>query len=119
MQGDWTALSEVKGYIKGAKASDLGSFTKFTGLYVKETGAIPDAMWYIVNQFRFDHPDSRPQALSGHDDEVAVFADQHGLVIDTRDLFRLQKAVASGSLDKAAARLLLTESTGRLEYNGA
>lgn len=110
--GDWLSLCEVKGYFKGAKSSDLTKLTTFATLFVNETGKLPSALWYVVNQHRGSDPTSRPLPLRGHEDHIDALADQQGLVIDTRDLFRLRKAVGSGSIGPEAARNMLIEFTG-------
>lgn len=115
--GNWTAVCEIKGYAKGAKASDLARFTKFKALYVQETRKLPDALWYVVNHFRNSDPSSRPVTLVGAEDFLEVFAEEPGLVVDTCDLFLLQKAVANGSVDQAAARQHLAQSTGRFNLS--
>lgn len=117
-QEQWTAVCEVKGYGKGAKASDLNRFTNIVGMYTMEIGSMPNAMWYVVNQFRFDPPDSRSLALASHEDQLGVFAAGSGLVIDTRDLFQLSKAVSSGKLTRDSARQLMMTASGRFRYSG-
>jgi len=76
----------------------------------------PDAQWYIVNQFRDRDPGTRPEILRGQDADVDAFADDDGLVIDTRTLFRLRKDVAEGSLAAEEARATLRAARGRLVY---
>jgi hypothetical protein len=72
-------------------------------------------MWYVVNQFRGTDPTTRRPLLRNQDDDVDVFAEQGGLVVDARDLFRLRKAVAAGAVSAEAARVKLTSSSGRFE----
>jgi hypothetical protein len=111
----WLALCEVKGYSKGARLLDLQKLNGYATLYAAEAGKPPSAMWYVVNQFRGTDPNSRPQVLQGGDEYVDAFGQQGGLVIDTRDLFRLRKAVEAGRLSKEAAREMLVVSSGRFE----
>ena len=47
---------------------------------------------------------------------METFGQQGGLIIDTRDLFRLPKAVASGSVDAEAVRAMLMGATGRFDF---
>jgi hypothetical protein len=95
--GGWLAICEVKGYSKGGKLVDLQKLNGFATLYAVETGSAPSAMWFVVNQFRGTDPSSRPQLLQGADEYLQVFAHQGGLAIDTRDLFRIRKALASNA----------------------
>ncbi|MFI5541570.1 hypothetical protein ACIA5H_34825 [Nocardia sp. NPDC051900] len=50
---------------------------------------------------------------------MEVFADGGGLVIDTRDLFLLDKAVAAGQVSAEEARGLLMGSVGLFEISTA
>ncbi len=112
---DWISLCEIKGYTTGGRPSDISKLNRFAALYVQENGQLPSAMWYVVNQFRNTDPTNRKLLLRNQDDDVDVFAGQGGLIIDTRDLFRLNKAVAAGSISPEAVRSMLTGSTGRFE----
>lgn len=115
-QGDeWIALCEVKGYTKGAKLADLRKVDDYATLYALEAGKPPNGKWYIVNQFRETDPNSRPQLLAGADEYLESFGSGGGLTVDTRDLFRIRKAVDVGSVSKESVREMLTSSTGRFE----
>ena len=114
--GEWVAIAEVKGYTKGGTTRDLLSLGRFSKTYQKETGRFPDAQWYVVNQFRERDPSSRPQLLRGQDDDLDAFAEDDGVVIDTRALFRLRKAHAEAVIDAIAARKALMNARGRFEY---
>ncbi|GBG35816.1 hypothetical protein [Mycobacterium montefiorense] len=111
----WIALCEVKGYTRGAKLSDLQKLTGWATLYAAEAGRPPNAMWFVANQFRGTDPSTRQPLLQGAEEYLEVFGQQGGLAIDTRDLFRLRKAVASGSVSAEDARAMLMGSTGRFE----
>lgn len=113
--GGRLALCEVKGYSKGAKLNDLGQLNRFSALYAVETGHLQDAMWFVANHFRGNDPGSRPQLLQGADEDAETFGQQGGLIIDTRDLFQLRKALASGSISEEEVRAMLTGSAGRFE----
>lgn len=78
---------------------------------------MPDAAWYVVNQFRSQDPASRPRALASNDPEIAEFSESEppGLVIDTVELFKLWQAVGDKRVSQEEARTLLTTSTGRFE----
>ncbi|WP_431950290.1 hypothetical protein [Nocardia lijiangensis] len=115
--GGWQAICEVKGYGKGASTTDLLKIGRFESLFTRETGDLPDAKWYIANQFRDRNPSTRQPLLKGQDDSVEEFAAENGLVLDTRELFQLDKAVASGRLEKDEARRLLREARGRFLFD--
>ena len=112
---EWTNITEVRGYTGGAKASDLQRLGRFAVLYLQRTGALPASRWYVVNQFLNTDPDARRPPLAGGEDDLAVFAEDGGLVIDTRDLFHLAQRVESDTTSPAAARALLHHSTGVLQ----
>ncbi|MGK8490429.1 hypothetical protein [Nocardia asiatica] len=115
--GDWVAICEVKGYGKGASTTDLLKIGRFESLFTRETGDLPDAKWYVANQFRDRNPSTRQPMLKGQDDSVEEFASESGLVLDTRELFQLDKAVASGRLGKDEARRILREAKGRFLFD--
>jgi len=52
--------------------------------------------------------------FQGADEDAETFGQQGGLIIDTRDLFRLRKTVAAGTI-RGAVRAMLTSSNGRFE----
>ncbi|KAF0957742.1 hypothetical protein [Rhodococcus sp. T7] len=110
--GDWMAVVEVKGYGKGAKSNDLIKVGRHRRVYERADGEV-QRMWYVANSFRFDSPDSRAQILDGADEHVQDFAEDDGLVIDTRDIFLLLKSVESGDRQKAEVRETLKDATGR------
>jgi hypothetical protein len=114
--GDWIALCEVKGHDKGATTADILKASRFTALYVQTEQKLPDATWYVVNQFRGTNPSVRRVVLRGQDDDVNAFAEQNGLVVDTRQLFVLDQAVLRRSVEPQAARELLKTSVGRFEF---
>lgn len=112
---DWVALVEVKGYTRAARSNDLMQVGGAATAYAAETGATPDATWYIPNGYRGDNPGQRPDALEGREDDVHAFAENlDGCIIDTRDLFKLRQLVGVGSLQASQARILLKEARGRL-----
>lgn len=115
----WTAIAEVKGYTSGGKPSDLQKIERFSTLYALETRALPSARWYIVNQFRERDPGARRLLMQNHPNDLQVFADAGGSVIDTRDLFLLDKAVAAGFIAADEARRALINAEGRFELPAA
>lgn len=113
---DWVCLGEVKGHGKGATTTDVLKILRFQNLYQQRSGDLPNALWYIVNQFRDRDPSTRRLALRGQDDDVQEFAESNGVVVDTRDLFRLHRDVSLGTLAAEHARSLLREARGRFSY---
>ncbi|WP_159045160.1 hypothetical protein [Streptomyces sp. NRRL F-5122] len=113
---DWVCLAEVRGYAKGAKTSDLQRIERAVRHYERGHGTAPSARWYVVNHNLRASPSSRPAVLSGATDDIEVFAEENGLVVDTRDLFRLARDVREARLSSARARELLMTSSGVLAY---
>jgi hypothetical protein len=114
----WVALVEVRGYKRGAQLNDLLRISgRFLKRYMQENGgAIPDALWYVVNHDIETPPGKRQNALSSNKKEVQTFAeDSLGLVVDTTTLFQLRTRVEDGSMTPDEARELLISSTGYFE----
>lgn len=112
----WTCLVEVKGYAKGAKASDVAQIIGRPPLiFLKETGREADSLWHIVNSNRGQDPSTRPQALTSGGDLVAL-ADAGGCFIDTRDLFRAWRDVEEGVATADAVRASLMAGRERWEW---
>ncbi|WP_208638872.1 hypothetical protein [Kitasatospora albolonga] len=109
---EWIAITEVRGYSRGAQLNDLLRLSRFANRYLKETGKEPSSIWYIVNQELAKDPDTRQSPLASNKDEVETFADSGGLVIDTRCIFRTLMMTREGSLDKREARRHIRESSG-------
>lgn len=117
--GDWTCLAEVKGYGKGARANDVGQIIGRPPLvFLKETGREADALWHIVNSNREQDPSTRPTALTGGGDLVALAA-AGGCFIDTRDLFRAWRDVAEGSSTAEKVRTSLMDGHERWEWSAS
>lgn len=108
----WTNITEVRGYKGGAKASDLQRLARFAGLRAVEVGATPTSRWYIVNQALETDPDLRRPPLAGSEDDLEVFAEDGGLVLETRDLFLLLRKVEEGAIDASTARQWLRDRRG-------
>jgi hypothetical protein len=111
----WQALAEVKGYIGGGKTTDFQKIGRFVGLYqAQNNGSLPDATWYVVNQFLSSPPDTRRLLMEYQADDVDVFAESfNGVLVDTRDLFVLGRRVAAGELTKEEARRRLMSAQRR------
>jgi hypothetical protein len=111
----WQALAEVKGYTGGGKTGDLQKIGRFVGIYQSQnSGSLPDATWYVVNQFLSRPPDTRPLLMEHQAEDVDVFAESfNGVLVDTRDLFALGRRVAAGELTKEDARRMLMDAQRR------
>jgi hypothetical protein len=113
----WTNITEVKGHAGGAKVNDLHQLGRFAELFVLRTGESPRSRWYVVNQFVQSDPDTRRAPLVGADEDVTFFAEIGGLVIDTRELFQLTRAVKDGRIGPADARRLLRTAMGVFKFD--
>lgn len=112
----WIALAEVRGYSRGgAQSNDLLRIGHFVTRYLRENGVQPSAAWYIVNHSIRVAPGAREGALSSKPEDVEIFAQGGGVVIDTRDLFTLVKDVQAGTRTKVGARATLRAALGRLD----
>jgi hypothetical protein len=112
----WAALVEVRGLSGGGAASDLQRIERFKRLYKDEEGQLPTQSWYIVNQFIDVDPDDRERLFASNPSDVEVFAEEGGLVIDTRVLFHIWIDVQTGDLTQDAARDSMKSQTGVLLY---
>jgi len=113
LPGGRPGIVEVKGYTRGAKQGDLMKITKYAMLFEREMGHPPERQWYVCNQFLATDPDQRPQILAGADDDLVEFAAGGGAVIDTRELFKLVRAVEDGWSTVEDARTSLWNSPPR------
>lgn len=108
----WSNITEVKGFTRGAKTSVFLDIARFATNYLRQEGDLPTSRWYVVNQFREDPPESRPDLLPGATADVGSFALDGGLVIDTRSIFDLVRMVEDGLLAADDARKSLRSSSG-------
>jgi hypothetical protein len=115
----WRGLADVKGYVGGGRTSDFQKINRFVGLYrAQNSGSLPDATWYVVNQFLNKPPHTRPLLMEGQAEDVEVFAESvNGVLIDTRDLFVLCQRVARSELTKEAARAMLMSAKFRFSLD--
>ncbi|MFD7047806.1 hypothetical protein ACFWBS_01530 [Streptomyces mirabilis] len=116
---DWTAIVEVRGYIRGAQLNDLLRLGRFVTRFVRETGREPSSVWYVVNQEIKKDPDTRQSPLASNKEEVATFAETGGAVFDTRDIFRLLMRFRTQEINGDQARSLLREATGNYAFNSS
>jgi hypothetical protein len=111
----WEALVEVKGYSRGASVNDLARITRWAMLYSADNqGHLPDAQWHIVNAFRGLDPAIRPQIIPD-DDDLRDFTTDGGLLVDTRQIFKLLRDVDEGRIDSTGLRARLRNTCGRLD----
>jgi hypothetical protein len=115
----WQALAEVKGYTGGGKTTDFQKIGRFVGLYqAQNNGSLPDATWYVVNQFLSRPPDTRPLLMENQAEDVDAFAESfNGVLVDTRDLFALDRRVAAGEITRKAAREMLMSAKLRFSLD--
>lgn len=109
-------IIEVKGLIGWARQNDIHQLARHSAKFATRHGNLPDRQWYVVNQFMRDDPRSRETALASAPEAVSTFAEDGGLVIDTRELFAMSQDVHSGTLAAEAARKLLMDGRGVLRY---
>lgn len=113
---NWISLAEVRGYTGGAKVNDLQRIGRFVEHYIRTTGQPPSARWYIVNHNLNMDPSARPPVLAGGAEDVAIFEDADGLVIDTRVPFIVRDQVRTGAVELETARRMLREAKGILRW---
>jgi hypothetical protein len=108
----WISLAEVRGYAGGAKVSDFQRIGRFVERYVRMEGKPPSARWYIVNYSLNMDPSARPMVFAGNAEDVSLFSDAGGLVIDTRLLFAICDQVRIGAVESQIARQSLRQARG-------
>jgi hypothetical protein len=114
----WICLAEVRGYAHGgARTSDLGRIGRFSERFVRKHGNPPTCCWYIVNQFAETDPSTRPVPLVSNPDDVEIFREADGAVIDTRVLFGILADLHAGRLAVDEARETLRGARGRVSYD--
>ncbi|NUR08351.1 MAG: hypothetical protein HOQ45_15260 [Nocardioidaceae bacterium] len=107
-------LVEVKGDSKGGGGA-LTQTQRHLLRYAKEhKGDTPARCWLVLNHFSDQDPSQRPPVLQGADTDVALFAQDGGLVIDSRMLFTLVRRVREGGISAGESRSILWRGRGRL-----
>ena len=93
---------------------DLMRAKDYRLLYLQKHGTSSHTQWHVVNANRTADPSARQVLFEGHDDAIDGFG---GLIIDTRDLFRLVRDVERGTISDQAARDLLWDADpGRFSH---
>jgi hypothetical protein len=113
----WTNITEVRGYADAAKPDDLQRIAQFAQHFSNRTGSLPASCWYIVNQFFSADPDFRPPPLEERQEIIKLFEKIGGLVLDSRELFQLVRAVDASRMTSAEARRMLRRSTGIFKFD--
>jgi hypothetical protein len=111
----WNAIVEVRGYVRGAKQSDLLRISgRFVPRYMEDEGKAPSSAWYIVNHDLRRDPSQGDEVLAGNEAEITEFANgvAAGLVVDTVTLFKVLISVEAGAIDAPAARAELIGQKG-------
>ena len=109
----WHALVEVRGYRASAgRTADLNRLNRFSSMYLQETGRMPDQLIYVVNgQIDIHDPSQREEPLAAAPEDVQVFSESTGLVISTRELFKLANMIEAA--DIAKIRNSIMQARGR------
>jgi hypothetical protein len=113
----WTNITRVRGYADSAQPDDLQGIAQFAELFSNRTGSLPRSCWYIVNQFFSTDPDLRHPPLEDRQEIIKLFEKIGGLVLDTRELFQLVRAVDASRMTPADARRKLRSSTGIFKFD--
>jgi hypothetical protein len=111
----WNALVEVRGYVRGAKQSDLLRIaSRFVPRYMQDEGKAPSSAWYIVNHDVGRDPSQRDRVLAGNEADIMEFANgvAAGLVVDTVTFFEVLMSVEAGAIEAPAARAALIGQKG-------
>lgn len=117
-QTKWTAIVEVRGYKRGAAVSDLQRLHRMASRYEKANPSISlNARFYIVNHDFETLPDKRMPALRSNPEDVEVFSEDNGVVIDTLYLYSLWLDYNAGIISEDVARRLLISAQGYFEYS--
>lgn len=113
----WQCLAEVKGYLKGAKVSDVAQITGRPAVsFTKETGEEPTAVWHIVNAWRATDPSSRPKAIDNDAIDLQPLTDAGGAHIDTRQIYQAWRDVQDQIVDAESVRASLRSALTRWSY---
>ena len=109
-QDDWEAIVEVRGYKRSAgKTNDLIRISRFAELYLLDKGRSPDKRIYVVNGQIELSPPQRLEPLASVLEDLAIFAENDGLVISTLDLFRVVKVISESTVETIRNSIKSTE----------
>ena len=115
----WMCLVEVKGTAGGAQSGWLGQSNHQVEVYARRINEWPDARWVIANTERGKDPGARSDLFTNNNAlDVETYGEAGGLVVPTRDLFRLVRDVQAGAVSPEEARRTLMSATGVWAYAG-
>ena len=117
IEPDWTNLTEVRGYAKGAEVNDFLRLGRFRKRYAQDEGHFPSSAWYVPNEFVRQDPATRGEAMRTNNKEVESFGEDDGLVVGTVSLFDLLMDLRGGLITQQEIQKLLMGNRGRLTYN--
>jgi hypothetical protein len=101
------------------KETGLMSLARWAAMFAAEEKRLPSAQWYIANHYQRQDPEVRPDPLATRSDVLKAFIDSDGLVIDTRALHVLLRAVQDEPTLAPAIRQRLREARGVLRASDA
>jgi hypothetical protein len=116
---DWIAVGEAKGFTKGMRETGLLSLGRWAGMFAVEEKRLPSGQWYVANHYLRQDPEVRPDPLATRSDVLKAFIESDGLVIDTRALYVLLRAVQDEPTLAPAVRQRLREARGVLRARDA
>jgi hypothetical protein len=115
----WIAVGEAKGFTKGMKETGLVSLGRWVAMFAADEKRLPSAQWYIANHYLRQDPEVRPDPLATRSDVLRTFTQSDGLVIDTRALYALLRAVQDDPTLAQPIRQRLREARGVLRASDA
>ncbi len=111
----WEGIVEIRGYTKSSGSnSDILRLNRFAELYNKEKGKFPSKRIYIVNGQTDLSPFKRQLPLESAEEDICIFAEQDGLIIDTRELFKVIRNI--NTLDKVKIKESIMSNSGMWKY---
>jgi hypothetical protein len=116
---EWIAVGEAKGFTKGMKETGLVSLGRWVAMFAAEEKSLPSAQWYIANHYLRQDPEVRPDPLATRSDVLKTFIQSDGLVVDTRALYTLLRAVQDDTALARPIRQRLREARGVLRASDA
>lgn len=110
---DWVAIVEVKGFSKGVKVNEIAKITQRPVVqFLKDNNKAPSAVWAIANHNMTLDPQHRGPFVGNPDVDLHNFQNvDGGACFDTRDIYRLWRAVESGETSPQAARTALKSAS--------
>lgn len=111
----WEALAEVRGYSKSSgKQGDIIRLNKFSKLFHKEKGKLPEKIIYVVNGPIELSPPQRPKPFESNPDFLTSIADDDCLVVSTTQLYRVMQKLNKIDINDVSKSII--ESTGEWKF---